>query len=98
MALAINKVCRTDTGFGAISSITATDGGQKLDKQRSFVFAEMLTYMWLTEVEVSAHGLNIGIHADFCRIRMLAGMCTCLRNERVFNIEAHPFSVAGISV
>jgi mannosyl-oligosaccharide alpha-1,2-mannosidase len=53
MFLAINKVCKTDTGFSAISNVSATDGGQKLDKQESFVFAEMLKYMWLINVEVS---------------------------------------------
>jgi mannosyl-oligosaccharide alpha-1,2-mannosidase len=53
MFLAIKKVCKTDTGFSAISNVSATDGGQKLDKQESFVFAEMLKYMWLINVEVS---------------------------------------------
>ena len=53
MLLAINKVCKPDTGFSAISNVTATDGGQKLDKQESFVFAEMLKYMWLIHVEVN---------------------------------------------
>ena len=52
MFLALNKVCRTDTGFSAISDVTAPDGGQKLDKQESFVFAELLKYMWLINVEV----------------------------------------------
>jgi mannosyl-oligosaccharide alpha-1,2-mannosidase len=52
MFTALNKVCRTDTGFSAISDVTKADGGQKLDKQESFVFAELLKYMWLIHVEV----------------------------------------------
>jgi mannosyl-oligosaccharide alpha-1,2-mannosidase len=73
MFLAINKVCRTDTGFSAISNVTATDGGQKLDKQESFVFAEMLKYMWLIHVEVSDNPLNIATKLTFCRTHMLDG-------------------------
>jgi len=59
MFLAINKVCKTDTGFSAISNVTAMDGGRKLDKQESFVFAEMLKYMWVIHVEVSADNFKL---------------------------------------
>lgn len=58
MFLAINKVCRTDTGLSAISDVSAPDGGQKTDKQESFIFAEVLKYMWLIHVEVSAGALG----------------------------------------
>jgi mannosyl-oligosaccharide alpha-1,2-mannosidase len=52
MFLALNKACRTDTGYSAISDVTKTDGGQKLDKQESSVFAVLFKYMWLINVEV----------------------------------------------
>lgn len=50
---AINRVCRTDTGFSAISDVNAPDGGKKLDQQESFVFAEVLKYIYLIHLEVS---------------------------------------------
>ena len=75
MFLAIDRVCRTDTGFSAISNVTATDGGQKLDKQESFVFAEMLKYMWLIHVKLSADAFDSEMERKltFHRIHMLAG-------------------------
>ncbi|KAF2864419.1 glycoside hydrolase family 47 protein [Piedraia hortae CBS 480.64] len=39
--------CRTETGFSAISNVDVVDGGEKLDVQESFLFAEMLKYIWL---------------------------------------------------
>jgi hypothetical protein len=44
-----------------------------LDKQESFVFAEMLKYMWLIHVEVSDNPLNIATKLTFCRTHMLDG-------------------------
>lgn len=53
MLLAINEICRTDKGFSAISDVTAPNGGEKLDQQESFIFAELLKYLWLMHLEVS---------------------------------------------
>lgn len=50
---AINRHCRTDTGFSAIRDVNAEDGGGKTDVQESFVFAEVLKYVYLTHLEVS---------------------------------------------
>ena len=59
MFLAINSVCKTDTGVSAISDVMAPDGGHKLDKQESFVFSELLKYTWLINVDVSKHLINM---------------------------------------
>ena len=49
---AINRYCRTDSGFSAIRDVNAEDGGGKTDTQESFVFAEVMKYVYLTHLEV----------------------------------------------
>lgn len=51
---AINRYCRTDTGFSAILNVDAEDGGGRSDVQESFVFAEVLKYIYLIHLEVRA--------------------------------------------
>ena len=55
---AINRYCRTDSGFSAITNVNAADGGGKNDVQESFVFAEVLKYVYLIHLEVSPSMLN----------------------------------------
>lgn len=50
---AIERVCRTSSGYSAISDVNIPDGGDKLDQQESFVFAEILKYIYLIHLEVS---------------------------------------------
>lgn len=50
---AINRYCRTSTGFSGIRDVNLSDGGQKNDVQESFVFAEVMKYVYLTQLEVS---------------------------------------------
>lgn len=59
---AINRVCRTETGFSAISDVNAPDGGEKLDQQESFVFAEVLKYIYLIHLEVRVCPLCLDCH------------------------------------
>lgn len=51
--VAVEKFCRTETGFSAISDVNAADGGDKLDEQPSFLFAELLKYLWLIQFDVN---------------------------------------------
>ncbi|KAL2838035.1 glycoside hydrolase [Aspergillus pseudoustus] len=44
----INKYCRTGSGFAGISDVNAANGGNQLDNQESFIFAEVLKYVYLT--------------------------------------------------
>jgi mannosyl-oligosaccharide alpha-1,2-mannosidase len=50
---AINKTCRTTSGFTDISNVNAADGGPKGDNQESFFFAEVMKYSYLIQAEVS---------------------------------------------
>ena len=50
---AINKVCKTDSGFSTITNVTAPDGGEKLDQQESFLYAEVFKYVYLIHLDVS---------------------------------------------
>jgi mannosyl-oligosaccharide alpha-1,2-mannosidase len=50
---AINRYCRTGTGFSSINDVNALDGGGKSDIQESFVFAEVLKYVYLSHLEVN---------------------------------------------
>lgn len=49
---AINRYCRTDSGFSSIKDVNAQDGGGMQDKQESFVLAEVLKYLYMTHLEV----------------------------------------------
>ena len=81
---AIEQFCKTESGFSSISDVTALDGGNKLDKQESFVYAEVLKYLYLMfqdEKEYHVQDSRRGI-----------------RNRFVYNTEGHPLRVAGSPV
>jgi len=67
---AIDRYCRTDTGFSATKDVNAEDGGGKTDTQESFVLAEVMKYVWLTQLEVrrtfctADHGFNLWSYAN----------------------------------
>lgn len=50
--LAINRTCRTDSGFSGVTDVNAADGGAPIDVQESFVYAEVMKYIFLTHLEV----------------------------------------------
>ncbi|KAI6876458.1 hypothetical protein KC338_g229 [Hortaea werneckii] len=56
---AIARVCKTSTGFGAVSEVNAPDGGKKLDMQESFVFAEVLKYVYLLHLEDDGNAFHV---------------------------------------
>ncbi|CAD0113795.1 unnamed protein product [Aureobasidium uvarum] len=78
---AINRYCRTETGFSSIINVNAPEGGSKGDVQESFVFAEVMKYVYL------AHLGDAPYHVQDSR--------TGIKNTWVFNTEAHPLRVAG---
>ncbi|KAL4806532.1 mannosyl-oligosaccharide alpha-1,2-mannosidase 1B [Aspergillus unguis] len=45
--LSVNKYCRTASGFAGLSNVNAENGGNQLDNQESFIFAEVLKYIFL---------------------------------------------------
>lgn len=47
--VAINETCRTPTGFSSISDVNTPGGGTKLNDQESFLFAEVLKYLYLIQ-------------------------------------------------
>jgi mannosyl-oligosaccharide alpha-1,2-mannosidase len=51
--VAINATCRTGSGFTEVSDVNAAGGGQKMDNQESFFFAEVLKYSYLIQAAVS---------------------------------------------
>lgn len=50
---AINKFCRTDAGYSGLSNVMLANGGIQTDVQESFIFAEVLKYLYLIHSEVS---------------------------------------------
>ncbi|KAK4959838.1 hypothetical protein LTR10_002726 [Elasticomyces elasticus] len=80
---AIERVCKTESGYSAISDVDAVDGGKKLDQMESFVFAEVMKYIWLIHLEDD----KAAFHVMDSR--------TGSSNKWVYNTEAHPFRVAG---
>lgn len=100
MFLAIDKVCKTKTGFSAVSDVTDPEGGKKLDQQESFVFAEVLKYLWLIHLEVSEPDfpmppLQTNPSQDEEATWQVQDSRTGTPNQWVFNTEAHPFMIAG---
>ncbi|KAK5686569.1 hypothetical protein LTS10_002689 [Elasticomyces elasticus] len=80
---AIERVCKTESGYSAISDVNAVDGGKKLDQMDSSVLAEVMKYIWLIHLEDDkAH-----FHVMDSR--------TGSSNKWVYNTEAHPFKIAG---
>ncbi|KAG9656425.1 alpha-1,2-mannosidase, partial [Aureobasidium melanogenum] len=77
---AINRYCRTETGFSSITNVDAAEGGSKGDVQESFVFAEVMKYVYLSHWEDAPY------HVQDSR--------TGSKNTWVFNTEAHPLRVA----
>nr|POF00962.1 mannosyl-oligosaccharide alpha-1,2-mannosidase [Quercus suber] len=53
MFRAMQRYCRTPTGYSSISDVNAPHGGNKTDVQESFVFAEVFKYMYLIFEDVS---------------------------------------------
>ena len=51
--LAINSTCRATAGYSAISDVNAPNGGSQTDNQESFLFAEVLKYLYLIQAPVS---------------------------------------------
>lgn len=49
----MSRHCRTDSGFSGIADVNVADGGGKNNVQESFVFAEVMKYVFLTHLEVS---------------------------------------------
>lgn len=45
--MSINKYCRTKSGFAGLRNVNAENGGGKDDNQESFIFAEVLKYVYL---------------------------------------------------
>ncbi|KAG9670138.1 alpha-1,2-mannosidase, partial [Aureobasidium melanogenum] len=78
---AINQYCRTDTGFSSITDVDAPEGGSKGDVQESFVFAEVMKYVYLIHLEDAPYHIQ--------------DSQTGVENTWVFNTEAHPLRVAG---
>ena len=50
---AINTYCRTASGFSGLKDVNVLDGERHNDKQESFVFAEVLKYVYLIHLDVS---------------------------------------------
>ena len=50
--IGLEEFCKTRTGYSAISNVSHSGGGQKLDEQDSFLFAEVLKYLWLIHSDV----------------------------------------------
>ena len=78
---AIEQFCKTDSGYSSISDVTNVDGGAKLDKQESFLYAEVFKYIYLIldgEKEYQVQDSRKG-----------------QKNRWVFNTEGHPLRVAG---
>ncbi|KAF7185107.1 Mannosyl-oligosaccharide alpha-1,2-mannosidase [Pseudocercospora fuligena] len=80
---AIDKTCRTQYGFSAINNVDEAGGGAKLDKQESFLFAEVFKYLYLIHAEDD----TVPMHVQDSR--------TGKKNLWVLNTEAHPILVAG---
>ncbi|EAW07379.1 glycoside hydrolase family 47 protein [Aspergillus clavatus NRRL 1] len=79
--VAINKTCRTGSGYAGLTNVNAENGGGRYDNQESFLFAEVLKYAYLT------HSEELMAAEDAWQVQRGDG------NQFVFNTEAHPIRV-----
>ena len=63
--LAINSSCRTDSGFSSFADVNTPGGGDKLDLQESFFFAEVMKYSYLIQAPVSKKSLFLSFLLAF---------------------------------
>lgn len=49
--LAVNSTCFGGSGYSGLSNVNARNGGTKDNLQESFLFAEVLKYMYLTQAD-----------------------------------------------
>lgn len=77
---AIEKFCKTESGYSSISDVTADDGGVKLDKQESFIYAEVFKYLYLIFEEEKEYQVQDSRKGK--------------TNQWVFNTEGHPLKIA----
>jgi mannosyl-oligosaccharide alpha-1,2-mannosidase len=57
--VAINKTCRTESGYSNIADVNKPDGGEKRNMQRRFLFAEMLKYSYIIFAEEEEWQYNV---------------------------------------
>ena len=77
---AMNRCCRTPSGYSGINNVMLPTGGHMTDFQESFWFAEVLKYLWLIFSDDVGAGV-VGVQNG--------------TQEWVFNTEAHPIRVSG---
>lgn len=93
---AIEKVCKTDSGYSAISDMTKIDGGEKLDKMESFFFSEVVKYLYLMHIDVSLFTSCIFItsaevdEANNCNSLISHTRCRTLEPARRINGSSIP--------
>ncbi|KAF2722008.1 glycoside hydrolase family 47 protein [Polychaeton citri CBS 116435] len=83
--IAINETCRASSGFSSIQDVTEVGGGEMTNVQESFVYAEVLKYLYLihlTDPDADFQVQDSSVEGG-------------RKNTWVFNTEAHPFKVKG---
>ncbi|THY43036.1 glycoside hydrolase [Aureobasidium pullulans] len=78
---AIERYCRTETGYSSIIDVDSPEGGGKSGVQESFVFAEVMKYAFLIQLE------DAPFHVQDARKGS--------KNTWVFNTDGHPFRIVG---
>ncbi|KAI9839207.1 MAG: maturation of Asn-linked oligosaccharides protein [Sarea resinae] len=63
--VAINATARQGSGFTAISDVNVPGGGEPLDNQESFLFAEVMKYAYLIHTEDAAWQVQAGAAQSF---------------------------------
>lgn len=96
--VAINSTCRVGSGFSEISDVNAANGGSFDNAQESFLFAEVMKYLYLIHAPVSVLGPmdQLGFE-NLLTVRQddVFQVDHSGANQFVFNTEAHPLKVAG---
>ncbi|KAK0266344.1 hypothetical protein LTS09_000296 [Friedmanniomyces endolithicus] len=80
---ALNRVCKTESAYSAISDVNAENGGKKLDEMDSGFMAQVLKYTWLIHLDDDQAPFHV------MDSRRGSG------NMWVYNTQGHPLMVAG---
>lgn len=105
--VAINSTTRVEYGFTLINDVNTPGGGDKLDYQESFLFAELLKYSYLIQAPVCVRTVPPPFLQRLCcaetdtdtEIQQVPwDVLYQGKNNWVFNTEAHPIKVAGTPI
>jgi mannosyl-oligosaccharide alpha-1,2-mannosidase len=95
MFQAINATTRAGSGYSGIENVNVAGGGGFDNVQESFLFAEVLKYAYLAQIDGESRRISDRVFVTDSSLDEEFQVQANGKNSFVFNTEAHPLKVAG---